>query len=104
MIFFRYVAIISFFMLSLSMSGCADWQTTPTTLDKHHGVAYRQMVKNQTLYPEHSKEIRQELILDGQKSEEIIRAYRNTDIDLEQSKSGITINLGGNGGGSSSGN
>lgn len=104
MIYYRLVATISVIMLSLFMSGCADWQTTPTSVDENHGVAFRQMVKNQTLYPENGKEFRQELILDGQKSEEVIRAYRNTDIDLQQSKEGIVINLGGSSGSSSGGN
>lgn len=101
MIFYRLVVTISVIMLSLFMSGCADWQTTPTSVDKNHGVAFRQMVNNQTLYPEHGKEFRQVLMLDGQKSEDVIGAYRNTDIDLEQGKEAVTINVGG---GSSGGN
>lgn len=75
--------------------GCADWQTTPTTLDEHHGAAFRQMVQNQTLYPEHGKVPRQELYIDGQKSEQAIRAYRQADVDMEEGKSAVTINVGG---------
>lgn len=73
--------------------GCADWQTTPTTVDEHHGMAVRQMIQSQTLYPEHSQEFRQELILDGQKAEGIISPYRAPATDLREGKETVEMDV-----------
>lgn len=100
MILNKIVVAITVIITPQLLNGCADWQTTPTTLDKHHGAAFRQMVQSQTLYPEHGKEFRQELYIDGQKSEQAIRAYRQADVDMDEGKSAVTINLGGSSGGS----
>ncbi|MEE9412922.1 MAG: hypothetical protein V3V22_07705 [Methylococcales bacterium] len=76
------------------LSGCADWQTTPTTVDENHGFAVRQMISNQTLYPEHSQSLKQVTVMDGSKGQQIIRAYRAPATDLRQGKEGVDFNAG----------
>lgn len=71
----------------LTMAGCADWQTTPTTVDKHFGKAVKNMVANQTLHPEHSRQHRQELFIDGQKAQTIITDYRLPELNKPNSVS-----------------
>lgn len=102
MILNKMALAVTVFIAPQLLTGCADWQTTPRTLDEHHGVAFRQMVQNQTLYPDHGKVSRQELYIDGQKSEQAIRAYRGQSVNLEEGKSAVTINLGGGSNSSSS--
>lgn len=83
-----------FLMLAISqLYGCADWQTTPTTVDEHHGMAVRQMIQSQTLYPEHSQEFRQDLFLDGQKGEGIINPYRAPATDLREGKEQVEMDV-----------
>ncbi len=84
-----------FFFTLLTLSGCADWNSTPSTVDQHHGLAVREMIKNQTLYPEHGRQPKQVLSLDAKKSEGIMRAYRATAMDLERGKQNVTINVDG---------
>ena len=74
------------------LSGCADWQTTPTTVDEHHGFAVRKMIADQTLYPEHSQTITEVTVMDGPKGQQIIRAYRAPTTDLRQGKKAIDFN------------
>jgi|APLak6261664116_1056043.scaffolds.fasta_scaffold103611_1 hypothetical protein len=60
----------------LNVAGCVDWQSTPVTVDKYQGMAVKNMMANQTLYPEHSQQPRQVLLIDGQKAQTIINSYR----------------------------
>lgn len=101
---FRIITHIPLVFGVMTVAGCADWQTTPTTVDEHHGVAVNNMIKNQTLYPEHSLEHRQVLILDGQKGEGIISPYRAPAVDLKRGKEAVEVDVGSSGGTSSSGN
>lgn len=90
---FKSTTFISLTACLFTLTGCADWQTTPTTVDEHHGLAVRNMIRNQTLYPEHSLEHRQVLILDGQKSEGIIRPYRAPSTDLRRGKEQVEVEV-----------
>lgn len=72
----------------LFMAGCADWQTTPTTVDKHFGKAVKNMVANQTLYPEHSQQLLPEVrSLDGQKGQRALTDYRLPEVNKPNSVS-----------------
>lgn len=77
----------------LNVAGCADWQTTPTTVDRHHGMAVKNMIANQTLYPEHGQQPRQVLLIDGQKAEAIIKAYRAPVTDLRSGKESVDFDV-----------
>ncbi len=75
-----------------SLSGCSDWQTTPVTVDENHGFAVRQMIANQTLYPEHSQSVKEVKVMDGSKGQQIIRAYRAPATDLRKGKEALEFN------------
>jgi hypothetical protein len=80
------------------MTGCAEWNSAPVVVDQNFGRAYHNMVKNQTLYPEHGQNDKPILSLDGQKAQHVIDAYRKpAGESLEQSKQPVTINIGGTG-------
>ncbi len=74
------------------LQGCSDWQTTPVTVDEYHGVAVREMIKNQTLYPEHTQTIQEVTVFDGRKGQQVIRAYRAPATDLRQGKKSVEFN------------
>lgn len=88
--FIQVMAIASFSMLS----ACAEWQSTPVVVDKHHGKAYRHMVKNQTLYPEHGKMYRPVDSLTGPKGESVVEAYRAPVTDLRKGKESTKFEIG----------
>lgn len=75
------------------LTACADWQTTPTVLDNDHGKSVRQMVQSQTLYPEHSQEPRQVLLLDGRKGVGIYMPYQTPASDLRKGKETVQKNI-----------
>ena len=87
------------------LTGCAEWNSHPVVVDQNFGRAYHNMVKNQTLYPEHGQNDHPILSMDGQKAQGVINAYRETpnSIDkgkLEDAKKGTTFdvkNVGGSG-------
>ena len=68
--------IVSGLLLLTLMTGCAEWNSVPVVVDENYGRAYNNMVKNQTLYPEHGQNDDPALSLDGQKAQSIIKAYR----------------------------
>jgi hypothetical protein len=76
------------------MTGCAEWNSVPVVVDENFGHAFNNMVKNQTLYPEHGQNDDPILTLDGQKAQGVINAYRMpAEEKLEQSKKGVTFNV-----------
>ena len=58
------------------MTGCAEWNSHPVVVEENFGHAVNNMVKNQTLYPEHGQNDHPILSMDGQKAEAVIKAYR----------------------------
>jgi hypothetical protein len=91
-------AVTGFLLLAL-MSGCAEWNSVPVVVDQNFGRAYHNMVKNQTLYPEHSQAVNATLGLDGQKAQTVINAYRApTSERLEDAKKGVKFDVGNVGG------
>ena len=78
----------------LTITGCADWRTTPETVDRYHGMAVKNMIENQTLYPEHNLQHRQVLSIDGPKAETIMKIYREPqDIELQQGKEPVKVDV-----------
>ncbi len=89
----RLIQVLTGLTISVTwLSGCSDWQTTPVTVDEHHGFAVRKMIADQTLYPEHSQTITEVRVMDGAKGQQIIRAYRAPATDLRQGKEGVDFN------------
>lgn len=67
-------------LLFLTMiTGCAEWNSAPVVVQQNFGNAVNNMVKNQTLYPEHGRNDNPILTLDGQKADTVINAYRQSD-------------------------
>lgn len=86
------------------LTGCAEWNSHPVVVDQNFGRAYHNMVKNQTLYPEHGQNDHPILSLDGQKAQGVINAYRQPALEpLENAKKGATFDVK-NVGGSATGN
>lgn len=82
-------------MLLALMTGCAEWDSHPVVVDQNFGNAVRNMVKHQTLYPEHGQDDKAIVTLDGQKAEGIIKAYREGSSEkLEQGKEAVTFDPG----------
>ncbi len=76
------------------MTGCAEWNSHPVVVQQNFGRAVNNMVKNQTLYPEHGQNDNPILTLDGQKAQGIIRAYREPAKEpLEASKKGAKFDV-----------
>ena len=81
-------------LLLTLMTGCAEWNSVPVVVDENFGRAYHNMVKNQTLYPEHGQNDDPSLSLDGQKAEGIIKSYRSgTSKKLESAKEGVNVDI-----------
>ncbi|MDO9140667.1 MAG: hypothetical protein Q7U38_10105 [Methylobacter sp.] len=77
------------------VTGCAEWNSHPVVVEQNFGNAVRNMVKQQTLYPEHGQDDKPVLTLDGRKAEGVIRAYREGASErLEQGKEGVTFDPG----------
>lgn len=71
------------------MTSCAEWDSTPVVVDQNFGQAVNNMVKNQTLYPGHGQDDNPILMLDGQKAQKVIEAYRKGALEpLETAKEG----------------
>jgi len=76
------------------MTGCAEWNSVPVVVDENFGHAFNNMVKNQTLYPEHGQNDHPIMTLDGQKAQTVINAYRQPAKDpLEKAKQGVTFDV-----------
>jgi hypothetical protein len=94
-------------LLLTLMTGCAEWNSHPVVVEQNFGNAVNNMVKNQTLYPEHGQNDNPILSMDGQKAEGVIKAYRETPNSinkghLEDAKKGATFNVKNVGSGSDS--
>jgi len=77
-------------MLLTLMTGCAEWNSHPVVVQENFGRAVNNMVKNQTLYPEHGQNDRPILSQDGQKAQGVINAYRAPAAEpLEKTKEGV---------------
>ena len=87
-------------LLLTMVAGCAEWDSHPVVVQQNYGRAVNNMVKNQTLYPEHGQNDRPLLSLDGQKAEGVINAYRAPAMEpIEKTKEGVkTFNVGDVGG------
>jgi hypothetical protein len=83
----------------LNGASCAEWQTTPVTVDRNRGVAVSTMIENQTMYPEHTHQDRQVMAIDGPKGEGIMESYRKPATDLRKGKEGYNLKLQGASGG-----
>lgn len=76
-------------LFSTLVTGCAEWNSHPVVTEQNFGHAVNNMVKNQTLYPEHGQNDDPTLGMDGQKAQGVIRAYRQSASEmLEESKQG----------------
>jgi len=76
------------------MTGCAEWNSAPVVVQQNFGNAVNNMVKNQTLYPEHGQNDNPILSLDGQKAQGVINAYRQPASEpLEKSKQGAKFDV-----------
>lgn len=76
------------------MTACAEWNSTPVVVEQNFGSAVRNMVKNQTLYPEHGQNDRPILTLDGQKAQGVVKDYRESSSDkLEKAKKASFISI-----------
>ncbi|HEY8158349.1 MAG TPA: hypothetical protein VIF10_06555 [Methylobacter sp.] len=86
-------AVVGILFLTL-ITGCAEWNSHPVVVQQNFGNAVNNMVKNQTLYPEHGQNDNPTLGLDGQKAQGVIRAYRQGASEmLEESKQGPSFDV-----------
>lgn len=75
-------------------AGCSEWNSHPVVVEQNFGRAYHNMVKNQTLYPEHGQDDKPVLGMDGRKAQGVINAYRQPAKDpLEKAKEAVTIDV-----------
>ncbi len=81
-------------VFSTLVTGCAEWNSHPVVVQQNFGNAVNNMVKNQTLYPEHGQDDEPVLGLDGQKAAGVIRAYRQgASKSLEDAKQGPSFDV-----------
>ncbi|MEY3788863.1 MAG: hypothetical protein RLZ75_3071 [Pseudomonadota bacterium] len=79
-------------LLLTLLTACTEWNSHPVVVDQNFGRAYHNMVKNQTLYPEHGQNDKPTLGMDGQKAQGIINAYRQpASAPLEGAKQAVTM-------------
>ncbi len=69
------VALIGLVGIMIACFGCAE---VPSRLDAHYGVSVRQVVSNQILHPEASKNLEPQEGLDGHSAEIVMDEYRKT--------------------------
>jgi|GEM_PF-2883832 hypothetical protein len=88
-------------LLLTVLTACTEWNSHPVVVDQNFGRAYNNMVKNQTLYPEHGQNDNPTLGMDGRKAQTVINAYRQpSQKRLEQAKENVDFDFGsGSGGG-----
>lgn len=84
-----------FILLSITifLSGCADWKSTPVVVDENWGKSVRNMVEAQTLNPDSAYADQPVLGIDGQKSQGTIEAYRTGNIDLKSGKETVEFDV-----------
>jgi hypothetical protein len=90
-------------LFSTLMTGCAEWNSHPVVAQQNFGHAVNNMIKNQTLCPEHGEmaedprlcpEHKQVMGMDGQKAQGVIRAYRESASEkLDTSKQGPSFDV-----------
>jgi hypothetical protein len=81
-------------LLLTLLTACTEWNSHPVVVDQNFGRAYHNMVKNQTLYPEHGQNDNPVLGMDGQKAQGIIKAYRQpASGKLEDAKQAVTMDV-----------
>ena len=81
-------------LFSTLVTACAEWNSHPVIVQENFGNAVNNMVKNQTLYPEHGQNDHPILSMDGQKAKGVIDAYRQHAKDpLEKAKQGVTFDV-----------
>jgi len=68
--------VVAGIVFSGLITGCAEWNSHPVVVQQNFGNAVNNMIKNQTLYPEHGQDDVPTLGLDGQKAAGVVRAYR----------------------------
>jgi hypothetical protein len=87
------VAVTGLLLLAL-MTGCAEWNSKPVVTEENFGRAVKNMVKNQTLYPEHGRNDNPILTMDGQKAQRVIEAYRQgASEQLDKAKEAVDIDI-----------
>ena len=84
-----------FIMLSSAvfLSGCADWQSKPVTVDENWGKSVKNMVEAQTLNPGSVYADQPVLGMDGQKSQGTIGVYRAGPSDLRSGKKTVEFDV-----------
>lgn len=88
------IQIVSGLLFLTLTTGCAEWNSAPVVVEQNFGRAVNNMVKKQTLYPEHGQDDKPSLTLDGQKAQTVIRAYRRgASESLDKSKEGISFDV-----------
>ncbi|MDD4905334.1 MAG: hypothetical protein PHD39_04120 [Methylobacter tundripaludum] len=90
-------------LFSTLMAGCAEWNSHPVVAEQNFGRAVNNMVKNQTLCPEHGYKAQNPTLcpehgpvmgIDGQKAQAVIRAYREGASEkLDEAKQGPTFDV-----------
>lgn len=88
------IQVVAGLLFLTLMTGCAEWNSAPVVVEQNFGRAVNNMVKNQTLYPEHGQNDKPSLTLDGQKAQTVIRAYRESASEkLDKSKEGVNFDV-----------
>lgn len=86
--------VVAGILFSTLVTGCAEWNSHPVVVQQNFGNAVNNMVKNQTLYPEHGQDDEPILRLDGQKAAGVIRAYREGASErLDDAKQGPSFDV-----------
>jgi hypothetical protein len=88
-------AIITALMFTGILTACAEWSSKPAVVEANFGDSVRNMVKNQTLYPEHNQNDKPVLSLDGQKAQGIVKDYRDSESSkLDKAKQAVYLPAG----------
>lgn len=85
------------------LTGCPEWSSVPKVVDQNMGSAYANMIKYQTLCPEHGTKAKDSklcpehkdvMALDGQKAKGVIDAYRQPPVaPAEEAKKGVAFDV-----------
>jgi hypothetical protein len=88
----------------LLLTACNDGNYKPNTVDQHFGLAYKQVTQAQILNPQAAQNppLDPPKKMDGYAGQNTIDTFREGYSNVEETQS-ININMGGNGGGGSSG-
>lgn len=89
----KVAQLVGILLLTL-LAGCPEWNSHPVVVERDFGNSARNMVKNQTLYPEHGQNDKPVLGMDGQKAQGVIKAYRVPASEpLEKAKDGAEFDM-----------